>query len=208
MCFLINTFLITTKENYIELLFCLLCFMGVRFGVYEKTYSTDTEASISVVSAVCTVSAFIMPFIIALVQLLFLKGPMSWILILDSYYHNWILRWAGHIARMPMTRAPRQLLTRWVAHSRPSGCPEMTWGRTLKKALKCKGLPANFKEWRAIAEARSVRRSQTYSRPMPPSENCPCRVHESKDEHCITQKDTQPSQACFETGPEGPELED
>ena len=46
--------------------------MGVRFGVYEKTYSTDTEASISVVSAVCTVSAFIMPFVITLVQPLFI----------------------------------------------------------------------------------------------------------------------------------------
>jgi len=78
---------------------------------------------------------------------------------LDSYYHNRILRWAGHVARMPMTRAPRQLLTGCVAHSRPNGCPEMTWGRTLKKALKCKGLPVNFKEWRAIAEDRSECRS-------------------------------------------------
>ena len=55
-----------------------------------------------------------------------------------------------------MTRAPRQLLTGCVAHSRPNGCPEMTWGRTLKKALKCKGLPVNFKEWRTIAEDSSL----------------------------------------------------
>jgi len=89
-----------------------------------------------------------------------------------SYYHKRILRWVGHVARMPMTRAPRQLLTGWVAHSRPNGCPEMTWGRTLKKALKCKGLPVNFKEWRAIAEDRSEWRSRTYSKPtMPPSEH-------------------------------------
>jgi len=33
--------------------------------------------------------------------------------------------------------------------------PEMTWGRSLKKALKYIGLPVNFKEWRAIAEDRS-----------------------------------------------------
>jgi len=46
---------------------------------------------------------------------------------LGSYLHNLILRWAGHVSRMPMTRAPRQLLTGWVAHSRPNGCPEMTW---------------------------------------------------------------------------------
>ena len=63
---------------------------------------------------------------------------------LDSYHLSRNLRWAGHVARMPMTRAPRQLLTGWVAHLRPNGCPEMTLGRTLKKALKCKGLPVNF----------------------------------------------------------------
>ena len=82
---------------------------------------------------------------------------------LDSYYHNRILRWAGHVARMPMTRAPRQLLTGWVANSRPNGCPEVTWGRTLKKALKCKGLQVSSKEWRAIAEDRLEWRSRTYS---------------------------------------------
>ena len=59
---------------------------------------------------------------------------------------------------------------------------------------------------------------------MPPSENSPYSIHGSKDEHRITQKDTQPSQTCsggfinahffaicyllvFETDPEGPELE-
>jgi len=28
---------------------------------------------------------------------------------------------------------------------------------------------------------------------VPPSENWPCRVHGSKDEHCITQKNIKPS---------------
>ena len=41
----------------------------------------------------------------------------------------------------------------------------------LKKVLKCKGLPANFKEWRAKAEGSSEWRSRTYSKTMPPSEN-------------------------------------
>jgi hypothetical protein len=108
-------------------------------------------------------------------------------------YHNRILRWAGHVARMPMKRVPRQLLTGWGAHLRPNGCPEMTWGRTLTKALKCRGLPVNFKEWRAIAKDRSERGLRTYSKPVPPSVNWPYRAHGSEDEHCITQKDTQPS---------------
>jgi hypothetical protein len=42
---------------------------------------------------------------------------------LKCYNHNWILpRWAGHVARMPMTRAQRQLLTGWLAYPRPNGC--------------------------------------------------------------------------------------
>ena len=53
----------------------------MRFGAYEKTYSTDPEAFISVLSVACAVSAFIMPFIITLVPPLFFKGPMLWILI-------------------------------------------------------------------------------------------------------------------------------
>ena len=63
---------------------------------------------------------------------------------LDSYYHNRIIRWAGHVARMPMTRAPRQLSV---------------------------GLPVDFKEWRAIAKDRSGWGSRAYSKPVPPSEN-------------------------------------
>ena len=55
--------------------------MGVRFGAYEKTYSTDSVASISVAFVACVVSAFVMPFIITLVQPLFFKGSMSWTLI-------------------------------------------------------------------------------------------------------------------------------
>jgi hypothetical protein len=44
----------------------------------------------------------------------------------DSYYNCRLLRWAGHVARMPMDRMPRKLLTGWVEHARPAGCPQMT----------------------------------------------------------------------------------
>ncbi len=61
-----------------------------------------------------------------------------------SYYNRRLLRWAGHVARMPMDRMPGKLLTGWVEHARPAGFPQMTWGRTFNKALKSYGLPSNF----------------------------------------------------------------
>ena len=56
--------------------------------------------------------------------------PLRW------HYETRMLRWAGHVARMDDTRLPRMLLTCWVPNSRPIGCPRMTYGRTIKKALK------------------------------------------------------------------------
>ena len=73
----------------------------------------------------------------------------------NSYFHTRILRWAGHVARMPMSRTPRQLLTGWVSHSRPIGCPRMTLGKTLENALNSKGISKDFDEWIAIAKDRS-----------------------------------------------------
>ena len=64
--------------------------------------------------------------------------------------------------------APRQLLTGWVSHSRPIGCPQMTWGRTLENALKSKGISKDLDEWIAIAKDRSKWRQLTHSIPKPP----------------------------------------
>jgi hypothetical protein len=47
----------------------------------------------------------------------------------DSYYNRRLLRWAGHVTRMPMYRMPLKLLTGWVEHAQPVGCPQMTWGK-------------------------------------------------------------------------------
>ena len=46
------------------------------------------------------------------------------------------------------------LLTGWVANPRPLGCPQMTWGRTLKKALSSNGLPTDFAAWHQLAADR------------------------------------------------------
>jgi hypothetical protein len=162
-----------------------LCLTIVLWWLPWLTYATDSATSTVCASNLlrqttkwlaygCHTSVLLFDWCIPFL-VLFQLCDVPQTLNIQQSFNNRILRWAGHVARMPMTRAPRQLLTGWVAHSRPNGCPEMTWGRTLKKALKCKGLPANFKEWRAIAEDRSEWR---------------------KDEHCITQKDTQPSQTC------------
>jgi hypothetical protein len=78
----------------------------------------------------------------------------------DSYYNRRLLRWAGHVARMPMDRMPRKLLTGWVEHARPVGCPQMTWGRTLNKALKSYDLPTNFGQWSTLAAVRRVWQQQ------------------------------------------------
>ena len=72
--------------------------------------------------------------------------------------------------RMPMSRAPRQLLKSWVAHCRPVGCPQVTWGRTLENAPKRKGISKEFDEWFAIAKDRSKSkwRQLAHSNPKSP----------------------------------------
>jgi hypothetical protein len=93
------------------------------------------------------------------------------ILDIGSYYHSRVPRWAGHVARMPMNRAPRKLLTFWVAHPRPIGHPEMNFGRTLKKALKRNNLPTDFATLSAIARDRPTHSTPTpsFSTPNPPT---------------------------------------
>jgi hypothetical protein len=74
----------------------------------------------------------------------------------DRYYNRRLLRWARHVARMSMNRVPRKLLTGWIEHARPVGCPQMTWGHTLNKALKSYDLPTEFGQWSALAADRRV----------------------------------------------------
>ena len=63
------------------------------------------------------------------------------ILNIESYFYNRILRWAVNVARMSMSRAPRQLLTRRVLHPRPICYPLMTSGRALEDVLKVRAFP-------------------------------------------------------------------
>jgi hypothetical protein len=77
----------------------------------------------------------------------------------EYYYRTRLLRWVGHVARMPMTRTPRMMLTSWVRHKRPVGAPQMTIGRTVKKALAAKGISVDFKEWHTLAQDRAAWRA-------------------------------------------------
>ena len=45
------------------------------------------------------------------------------------------LRWLGHVLRMGPERLPRRMLSPWVAHKRPAGAPQFTYGRTIAKAM-------------------------------------------------------------------------
>jgi len=140
--------------KYTGLFSCLLYFTVVKLGPCVKIYLSAFEVSITGVLVACAVCHHIIS------ASLFRRLG---ILDIDSYFHNRILRWAGHVARMPMSRAPRQLLTGWASHSRPIGCPQMTWGRTLENALKSKGISKDFDEWIAIAKDRSKWRQLTHS---------------------------------------------
>jgi len=110
------------------------------------------------------------------------------------------LGWPRHTyAHEPGATAPRQLLTGWVSHSRPFGCPRMTWGRTLESALKSKGISKEFEEWIAIAKDRSKWKQLTHSFPKPPDARWLKDTSRVMDYNCITQKDIQPSQICSES---------
>ena len=74
---------------------------------------------------------------------------------LGTFHNRRLLRWAGHVSRMPMYRVPRKLLASWVANPRPVGRPQMTWGRTLNnRAFRAAGVSSTFTTWRDLAAYR------------------------------------------------------
>ena len=54
---------------------------------------------------------------------------------IELYIHARQLRWLGHVRRMGPERLPRLMLSAWVAHKRPAGAPQFTYGRTIAKAM-------------------------------------------------------------------------
>ena len=72
---------------------------------------------------------------------------------MDKYIARRQLRWLGHVSRMPFDRLPRRLLSSWLPHKRPRGAPEMTFGKTMIKALKTFNIDP--KHWPAMAANRT-----------------------------------------------------
>jgi len=70
----------------------------------------------------------------------------------DTYIVKRQLRWAGHVVRMGMDRLPRKMISSWVNEKRPRGSPEMTYGRSLFKALKKANVEKD--DWFVLANDR------------------------------------------------------
>ena len=54
---------------------------------------------------------------------------------LDYYLHRRQLRWLGHVARMGSERIPRIALSSWCNNGRGRGSLQMSYGRSICKAL-------------------------------------------------------------------------
>ena len=71
----------------------------------------------------------------------------------------------GHVRRMGPERLPRLMLSAWVAHKRPAGAPQLTYGRTVAKAMDTFDLdPAR---WPELAADRGAWRTMLRSGEAP-----------------------------------------
>ena len=73
---------------------------------------------------------------------------------IETYTYRRQLRWLGHVSRMPFERAPRRMLTSWVAAKRPAGGQLMTYGRSVYKALDHFNI--NRATWPVLAANRTT----------------------------------------------------
>ena len=77
---------------------------------------------------------------------------------MDKYIARRQLRCLGHVRRMPFHRLLRRLLSSWLPYKRPTykrprGAPEMTFGKTMIKALKT--FDTDPKQWPSMAANRT-----------------------------------------------------
>ena len=84
---------------------------------------------------------------------------------IDFYVSRRQLRWLGHVSRMGFERLPRRMLSSWVNAPRPRGAPQMTYGRSITKALEKFNIDLRY--WPELAMDRLAWR-ETVRTGMPP----------------------------------------
>jgi len=72
---------------------------------------------------------------------------------IETYVRRRQLQWAGHVARMPLSRLPRMFLTAWCGHPRPQRRPDFTYGESLAAALEYAGIDQD--SWMELAQDRA-----------------------------------------------------
>jgi len=72
---------------------------------------------------------------------------------IETYVRRRQLQWAGHVARMPLSRLPRMFLTGWCGHPRPQRRPDFTYGESLAAALEYAGI--DQEGWMEVAQDRA-----------------------------------------------------
>ncbi len=78
---------------------------------------------------------------------------------LNFYLHRRIIKWVGHVARMPLDRLPRKFLTAWVRGPRDRKQPKPHYGTHITTCLKKIGVfdgwytrAQDRKGWRAVVK--------------------------------------------------------
>ncbi len=78
---------------------------------------------------------------------------------LNFYLHRRIIKWVGHVARMPLDRLPRKFLTAWVRGPRDKKQPKLHYGTHITTCLKKIGVfdgwytrAQDRKGWRAVVK--------------------------------------------------------
>jgi hypothetical protein len=74
---------------------------------------------------------------------------------LDFYIHRRVIKWLGHVARMPFGRLPRKFLTGWVRAPRGRGAGRLHYGTHAQSCLRRCLAPEDFAHWYEIAQDRN-----------------------------------------------------
>lgn len=71
--------------------------------------------------------------------------------VVDNY--RWrLLKWAGHVSRMPTTNLQWRMMTCCVQGTRSIGRPTVKWGHAVNRALKARDISEAFHEWSELAQ--------------------------------------------------------